>query len=362
MRLFLPNNQSKWKIDYQPVEKGVFSALKTVVLKNYSKLADDIKLVEQVAETEINSNNFKVTASKNGQNKFFLLRRYPEGLDTSYVKSVYGAMRFLLKGGLKIPEIIKADSGDELIIVFPHGYAMFSFLDANHFRGALEEIESVAGAFGRLDFLLSRLPNAEILKKQIAFPEEVFKIREFSREIWTGIFNKVEELCRNTKDEFDEKLLSLKDFIFDAIEKTPPGAYDDLPKQIIHFDLHPHNLLTDGKKLSAILDFDSLRFFERMRGVAFSMHRLVRQHVVFTNPKNVKIAVANAKEVFLRAYQKENQLTEEELGAVAYFIRHEALSRLSLVIKNLLYKNNSAWKGDFEKQISNIAESEYFEN
>ena len=91
------------------------------------------------------------------------------------------------------------------------------------------------------------------------------------------------------------------------------------------------------------------------------MHRLVRQHVVLSNPNNIMSAVKNAQKIFLKAYQQSNTLTPEELHAATYFLRHEALSRLSYSMKDFYYNGNGAWKGDLEKQTATIAEASYFE-
>lgn len=362
MDLFQPNNHSKWKIDYKAVTKENLDLLRKVFLSYYSSFADDVEKIEQVAEAEVNSNNFKISVLKGGKSANFLLRRYPESRNIDSIAGAHKVLRYLKENGLKGPEIILSDKGEEIVAGAPYHYTLFKFLEADHFRGALEEIESAGVEIGKMDFLLNSLPGKEEIKKMIAFPEKVLDLRKFSTEIWVDLFKEAEKHYGNTDDEFYKKFLSLKDFILEAVAKTPPGKYDDLPKQIIHFDLHPHNLLTDGKELVAIIDFDSLRYFESMRGAAFALHRLVRQHVVFSKPQDIKKAVSRAKEIFLSAYQKFNPLTEGELGSVAYFLRHEALSRLSYAMKDFYLNSNDSWKGDLDKQTATIAEAEYFES
>ena len=361
MNVFQPNNHSKWKIDYRPVTEENALALKKVFLARYPSQADNVFFIEQVAEIEANSNNFKISVLKEESPVYFLLRRYPENRDISSVMGTHEVLRYLKEHNLKAPEIVKADSGEDIAAEAPYSYTLFKFLKADHYRGTLEELESAAEEFGKMDSLLSRLPNKEKLEKMVAFPEKFLQLREFSVSVWKNIFEAAEKHYQNTHEEFDAKLLSLKDFISEAVGKTPSEIYGGLPKQIIHFDLHPHNLLTDGNELVAILDFDSLRHLERMRGVAFAMHRLARQHIVFSKPKDIKSAVDKAREIFLRSYQKTNVLTREELDATAYFLRHESLSRLSYAMKDFYFNGNGAWKADLDKQTAAIAEAGYFE-
>ena len=55
---------------------------------------------------------------------------------------------------------------------------------------------------------------------------------------------------------------------FSRVDVNTNGSklFDTLAMRLI--DLHPHNFLADGTRIVAILDFDSLRYVERMRALA----------------------------------------------------------------------------------------------
>jgi Ser/Thr protein kinase RdoA (MazF antagonist) len=159
---------------------------------------------------------------------------------------------------------------------------------------------------------------------------------------------------------FDERLCEFSDLILDAVEQTPSLQYENVAKKLVHFDLHPHNILTDGETLLAIIDFDSLRALEPMRAVAFALHRVVRQHIVFMQPSDISAAVKSAQTVFLDAYQKEKLLSRDEIDSIPYFIRSEAIARLSHAMKDYYINNNSSWKENLEKQTAAILEAKYF--
>ncbi|MBI4138610.1 phosphotransferase [Candidatus Uhrbacteria bacterium] len=360
-QLFQPNNHSTWKISYRPVSPEEFSRLSDVFLRLYPDLAERILTIEQVSEIEINSNNFKLRVTKAGSEADYLLRRYPETRNIDAVREAHEAMEFLRANGLNVPEIVLAASGEVLVADDGVQYSVFRFIEADHYRGTLEELQSAAREFGKLDTLLTRLPNLDRLRELTEFPERVLELRMFSLEVWEKIFFAAAvQAEEHPEDDFHTKFLSFKEFILDAVHRTTPGSHE-VPVQMIHFDLHPHNLLTDGVSLVAILDFDSLRYLERMRGVAFAMHRLVRQHVVFTRSDDFPGTVSRARELFLSAYQEHCPLTPEEVNSAAYFLRSEALSRLSYAMKDLYFNGNPAWKGDLEKQTATIAESALFE-
>lgn len=360
--IFQPNNHNQWQIQYRRVPADAFEEIKSIFLKQYAVLAESVMSIEQVAEAEVNSNNFKIVASRDGIPQTFLFRRYPGHRDENTLRAVYGAIQFLQRKRIKAPRLLLNDSGDFLLTVPPWRYSVFQFVEAHHYRGTLSELKSAAQEFGKLDRYLLGLPGADYFRSALAPSPEVVALREFSSEIWGKLFSRVRDHQREyPDDEFDARLLGFENLIREAIVKTQPGRYAYLPHQVIHSDLHPHNLLTDGTELRTILDFDSLRFLERARGVAFALHRLVRQHIVFTQSSDVRAACQGAQEIFLTAYQRKGALTKEEISALPYFIRHEALSRLSYAMKDLYYNGNLAWKGDLEKQTAAIAEAEYFE-
>jgi Ser/Thr protein kinase RdoA (MazF antagonist) len=117
-------------------------------------------------------------------------------------------------------------------------------------------------------------------------------------------------------------------------------------------------MLTNGHQLVSFIDFDSLRYLERIRGVAFALHRLIRQCVV--NGNRVE-AIPALREQFINSYLNHGTLTDEEIKLIPYFIRHEALSRLSFVVKGVYFKNNLTWKSDLGKQMAAVAEADSFE-
>jgi Ser/Thr protein kinase RdoA (MazF antagonist) len=97
-----------------------------------------------------------------------------------------------------------------------------------------------------------------------------------------------------------------------------------------------------------------------MRAVAFALHRCVRQYIVLAQPEDIRAATAEASKIFLDAYRTHMPLIDEDVQAIPYFIRNEALARLSYAMKDNYLNKNSAWKGDLDKQISSLLESEYF--
>lgn len=60
----------------------------------------------------------------------------------------------------------------------------------------------------------------------------------------------------------------IKEFIIDTQEDFRRVGYNKLPKQLVHFDLHPGNVNYVGSKVSGIFDFDWVRFDNRITDFA----------------------------------------------------------------------------------------------
>lgn len=360
-KIFQPNNHSKWQIAYRPVTPSQREHVEAIFLKHYAKHGDSVIAVEQVDETEVNSNNFKVTFRRNGKDECILVRRYGHKRDHATLEAVLHVLTFLHKKGMRVPEIIHSRSERIFETDDLYTYTAFQFLDGDHYRGTLREVADIAREFARLQSMLDDLPNNEALLRDVEFSPEARELRQYSPDIWKKLIDSAKEKSPHHDPLFDERLCELSEFILDAVDKTPSTEYDEIPKKLVHFDLHPHNILTDGAALLAIIDFDSLRALPPMRAVAFALHRVVRQHIVYTQPTDIAAAVKNARAVFLDAYQEEQQLSKDEIDSIPYFIRDEALARLTLAMKDYYFNNNSGWKHELEKQTATILEVKYFE-
>jgi Ser/Thr protein kinase RdoA (MazF antagonist) len=359
--IFQPNNHSKWQISYRPVTTLLKGAIEAIFIKHYAKQGDSVISVEQVDETEINSNNFKVTFLRDRKEECILIRRYAHKRDHAMLEASALVLGFLREKGMRVPEIIRSRSGNTFETDDNYTYAAFHFLHGHHYRGTLSEVADIAREFARLQNAFDDLPNKEELLRDLVFPPEVHELRRYSSDIWKELICKAKDKNSLRNDPvFDERLCEFSDLILDAVEQTPSLQYENVAKKLVHFDLHPHNILTDGETLLAIIDFDSLRALEPMRAVAFALHRVIRQHIVFTQPSDISAAVKSAQTVFLDAYQKEKLLSRDEIDSIPYFIRSEAIARLSHAMKDYYINNNSSWKENLEKQTAAILEAKYF--
>ncbi len=125
-------------------------------------------------------------------------------------------------------------------------------------------------------------------------------------------------------------LNSNKHFVYEFVRENKKELdrvkYNGLPKQIVHFDLHPGNVNFSGDKVSGIFDFDWVRFDSRISDLAGtigqSCYRYRGINGGIYNKKRIKIGLA----AYRKAYGKsefdlecENRLMKVALKGYMFF-------------------------------------------
>lgn len=357
--IFQPNNHSQWKIQYRLVDRGKAEDVKHIIDFFYDLKVENILNVEQVDETEINSNNFKIATDKG----IYLLRRYIGVKDVKTIKETLKIIKKLSQKGVRTPQLVLSKNKQLFVGTDANPYTLFKFLDADHYRGTREEIESAGTEIGKLDKALAGLSITEEQQKRLSFGAKDKELRSYNPGVWKKIFQEARDQQKNnSKDQFHSELLAKEDFITKTVQDVVKQKPRNVSWGIVHFDIHPHNLLANGKEVVAIIDFDSLRYLEKMRALAFALHRIVRQYVIFNNLTDYSQAVSEANKIFLDAYCNVCEIDKKELATFAYFIKDEALSRLTFAMKDSYFNNNLKWRQDLFKQTSHIAEAVYFDH
>jgi Ser/Thr protein kinase RdoA (MazF antagonist) len=355
--IFQPNNHSQWNIKYKPVSSETAENIRRIAGSYYDIKTEEILNIEQVDEAEINSNNFKITIGKGA----YLLRRYVGVRDENAIEETLKLTEEFAGEGVKVPRL-KLSRDKKLFVTSDNNlYALFMFIKADHYRGTREEIESAGREIGKLDKVLSGLSVTNKRKDKLSFPAKTKELRLYNIDVWKKIFQEARNQQKNSSaDQFHAELLAKEDFILKIVGDMVKNKPLSISWSVVHFDLHPHNLLANGKEVVAIIDFDSLRYLEKMRALAFALHRMVRQYIIFNDLTDYPKAVTAAKKIFLDAYQSVCKIDEKELETAAYFIKDEALSRLTYAMKDNYFNNNPSWRQDLDKQTANLAEAIYF--
>lgn len=360
--IFQPNNHSRWAIEFNDVEEAVSGKITRLINSHYHHIALEVLSVQRFRGTEISSHNYKVKLKGKCDDIFCILMRSHKEFGLEFVKTVIRACDYLSDHGCKTPFIIRDYQLESVVEFEGERYTAYRFIEGTQYQGNVRELISVASELARLDkalLAMGHIMNTEMFNKP---DQERGRLEEFSREIWEDLISRARNRrIKGVGDYFDAVVIDAAGYIFEAIEAMDSFENDSLI-QLVHSDLHPHNIITNGQVVLAFVDFDSLRFWERMRAVSFAIHRLVLQYLVNNNVAIVgcQDVIKFARDVFIANYDTINPLSEKETVSVGYFIQHEALRRATWVAKNFYLNGVETWKMAIYKQIRSLLEAKYF--
>ncbi|MCL2360433.1 MAG: phosphotransferase [Defluviitaleaceae bacterium] len=120
-----------------------------------------------------------------------------------------------------------------------------------------------------------------------------------------------------TRKQNKQWRMGLTDDFFDDFAKTFGDLYEKLPKQLIHRDIHPSNILFNNDEISGFIDFD---FCERRIRILDPCYCSTGLLVEWTGVENIKEKWPVVLEGILHGYDSINPLTSEEKQAVFYVL------------------------------------------
>ena len=304
------------------------------VLNKYFNFLDINKFF-QYDDLNLNSKTYFV---QNKQNKF-ILKYIPGEKIRPRLNKMCMILSFCKKQNIAVQEPIESISEG---FVLDNHYFLTKYYSGTYFDGTDLELSNFAKNLALLHKVLSKIKisyNFEPFREsyKILKKTDLVKIK--------NIINKKE----NQKTIFDRMFLdnfSLLESSFSDIAISE--EYYKSGKQLIHFDLHPGNVIFNNHRVSAIIDFGSMRKGYLIDDVAFSSFRFASYGT--KNPKKI----VDKMEYFFNMYTKFNPLPElfSEFPKIA---KLQILKRLSFILRNYYYTNTSFWISDMKNQLEFIS-------
>ncbi|WP_246020088.1 aminotransferase class III-fold pyridoxal phosphate-dependent enzyme [Muriicola soli] len=206
--------------------------------------------------------------------------------------------------GIDFPKAVRTVTGEVCLIEAENIYRLLTFIEGS-FLGDVKHtpaiLFSLGSYLGKIDLVLHSLE------------EEIFTAREISWDL--RHLNLSIPLLENISDLKKRSLVSY--FIQQFHEHIGPVAYQ-LRKSLIHNDGNDWNILTDGKKVTGIIDFGDMCHTWLISEVAIAM-TYVMMHKGSPLEHGLKV---------LEGYQQELPLTELECDSLYYLIA----ARLSMSV------------------------------
>lgn len=346
---FDPFNHGTTTINYERVPDERFVELSRVLAEGWA--ISNIQSIEQVNEAEKYSNNFRISAPQGT----FLLKESHVNL-AMLQELVNRTIQFLESQAAAVAHLLPTIDDQTFSQQGSKPYCLYNFIDGEHFDGSREEIREAAISLAYLHKALQNLPFvSEILGQKGSFLTH-------DRNQLLALLALAEQ--KGPQDDFENVVLIHTEEFREASSGIDFAALESLPTQVIHQDLHPHNLMFDKDgKFRAFLDFDTLTISQRARDVAYAMHRLARTYGQMTErKKDVGVDIRDRAQVFLDVYLSMNDLTEPEIRALPTLIAdHTLIKIITTHLQQHYLEDDTKWDFDLPKKIAVLREARLFE-
>ncbi len=357
MDLFKPDNFSSSEVVFK---KNLNHSLDFFLkVFNYYFKSPVLISIEELGGRAINSQNFRIKLeTDDGILHDVLFRRcifFSDQIQIISCLKVIAASRIY---GAAVPEVLKTIEGLQFITHAGEFFVLFNFISGNYFVPHILAYSSLAQSLARLHrsfvILDEDLVNAIRTESQKNIKAYYNKVTEYSRADFEFFLNMVDP-------EIRVELTNLMPLI-DTTARTV-GKLNECYSQIIHSDMHPHNVLFEGDALEAILDFDALRYAERARDVGMALYRFGRQFFVATHAIDSCDLHDQAHEYtkrFIQEYAAVNPLTQIELEYMPFIVADEFIKKLLFVLRSVYIEKNTVWAADISKFCSALSEITFF--
>ncbi len=349
--VFNPFNHGTSSITYRPVNQSTYDTLSRILLQGW-KISNISEILWHDVGPKINSNNFKITVG----NKRFLLK-ISHIKDPELQMLINKCLQFCERNEASTAHLILTSSGSSFLINSDNFFCLYDFVNGDNFDGSQKEFQSAAEHIAKLISVLEFLPYKQEIKRsaQYFYHDTGALCSVVQKALKSRSGTSVDKLIKTYSSEI---LDSSKDVILIMMKLD-----SNLPKQVVHGDLHPHNMLFDrkSKELLAFLDFDVLKYTQRVRAVAFAIHRLARTYGIYTEKQNdIGNSIQGRIKLFLDVYCKNALLKDEELKVLKIILQDEALNYIEKILHWHYIEGKTDWSFDLEKRITTLLEAKYF--
>lgn len=291
-----------------------------IIAKNFSCIGD-IKKIKTINHNDINSKNFLIYSKKS---KYVLkfLNNNQQKRNKQIQRILYSANQ----NGIKVAIPIKDQSNHALQDV-----VLSKFYHGKSFSGSIQELESFAYELAKLHKFLKKCKvnlqeDANIRTYDLLSSNEISRIK---RKIeYNSNVNKIDMLVKR-KLEFLQQVNKIHSEF-----KRKRKKFDE---QLIHNDLHIDNIIFFKKDISVILDFYFMKRGTILEDISYSALRLSEQ--TSKNFKNVEKMV----NLFINRYSRYNEINQNELLNLSYFLSKNSLARINHILRNRYFHNSNSW-------------------
>jgi Ser/Thr protein kinase RdoA (MazF antagonist) len=239
----------------------------------------------------------------------FLLKRRPKGKDDLYhvafahaIQSHLSEMEFPLA-----PLVATCDEKNTILHLNNRISELFEFVTGSRYDGSAEATADTGRHLANFHRYLTDFAGAWKPLRGSFHDSSIVRTRlkTTGREITTGDDKKLQRTAETLMAFYNASGIRVSEL-----------GFDSWPEQIVHGDWHPGNMLFSNSKLTAVLDFDSVKIASMVTDLANGM---LQFSIVGNRPNPVDWPdyLDQAKLVqFLNGYRKVIELDENQLNSI----------------------------------------------
>lgn len=187
-----------------------------------------------------------------------LKRRAPSSGGRERVEFCHAVQHHLETRGYPLARLIRMHGGGSALFLDGHAYEMFEFVPGKRY----DRSEPATSHAGTTLALLHRLLADFDPELARPAPSSCFHAIQ-------GLATRTERLAdRMPEERLDETVQALAESYRTARRHVRDAGFDSWPRQVIHADWHPGNLVFQERRVLAVLDFDTARRVPRVIDVA----------------------------------------------------------------------------------------------
>ena len=341
MKLFTKDRFSDYGVALSEIKDEGEASILVNILKQFriSLQGLDVISIYSFGNLGINSSNFLVSI---GSDKYVIKKfNYRSEVELDFYCNLSNELRRELE---VFPFFRKSHSNKLYHYDKNSFYCLLDYIEGQFFKGTKLQLEAVATAINRLhkycasQSRFSFLPSREFDLSRINKVLQNFLESNSKRRF----LNQTQELMvGNNITSFYRAL--------DYLSDTNRSHFGN--EELVHIDLHPHNILYKNDTLVSILDIDSFKLDQPCIAYGFAAYKLYRQSIAYDHTITKDFSIFKFIEQMEINYDARLLLK----GALI-----EVLTRATIILEPLLEGEKSPWISVLDIQLLGILEVLYF--
>jgi len=282
-----------------------------IVLSRY-----DLGSIESITEFARGSRKSPKVGIVCQRGKYLLKRRPPSRAFSTRMASAHRLQAHLAVSGFPLPRLIPPSSEDGAVLHWGGQiYEMFDYVRGQSYSGTVEETRSAALTLARFHNATAGFPAPE------ALPTGDYHDSNPVRTALNAIPSTLSG--HDSIAGIEGEVIDLSQRLYDAYESAAATVQRrglrTWPAGVIHGDWHPGNMLFRNLEVVAVIDYDSIRFSQRVIDLANGALQFALERAAAPEDWPDELDQPRVTE-FLTSYRRELPISADERACLPYLM------------------------------------------